>query len=74
MSGSDILIYIIRLKGRSREIYNTSKRNLIRNINFINKIFSIAKQKTEEIIEVSFLIIEQYQRCSLNSTNVGRDI
>jgi hypothetical protein len=54
MSGSDILIYIIRLKGRSREIDDTSTANLNRNINFVKKILSIAKQKIEEVIEVIF--------------------
>jgi dTDP-glucose 4,6-dehydratase len=69
-------IYQVMLKGRAGEIYNISTNNLLKNIDMVEKIRSIVKQKTGKETEIKLTNDRpgHDRRYSLDSTKIRSEI
>jgi dTDP-glucose 4,6-dehydratase len=69
-------IYLVILKGKSGDIYNVSASNLITNIDIINRICWIVKQKTGKETEIKFTTDRpgHDRRYSLDSTKIKEEL
>jgi dTDP-glucose 4,6-dehydratase len=69
-------VYLVMLKGKSGDIYNISTSNLMTNIDIVNKICSIVKQKTGKVAEIKFTPDRpgHDRRYSLDSTRIKEEL
>lgn len=69
-------IYLAMLKGKSNNIYNISTSDLMTNIDIVNKICLIVKQKTGKEAEIKFTADRpgHDRRYSLDSTRIREEL
>jgi dTDP-glucose 4,6-dehydratase len=69
-------IYVVMLKGKPGDIYNISASNLMTNIEMINRICWIVKQKTGKETEIKFTTDRpgHDRRYSLDSTKIKEEL